>query len=209
MPAVFTAMDRQQRAYFHGRMTRDVAPTLRKGTLDTRDRPVRSEPLYIAGSTTIVFRGAIDAVVDFTDGRHGLIDFKTVQPAHASLDRYALQLHAYAWALERPAPPTEAMPSVDDLGLLCFSPGSLRLVGARTLAMDLQATWVPVTRDDEWFRALLVRLVRDLERPEPPQVDGCAWCVHLPSVGRRPPAGEESSAYEIATSDAVLEVLRR
>ena len=64
-------------------------------------------------------------MVSFDDGTYGVMDFKTSNPSSESAELYSRQLHAYAYALEHPAPGKLALSPVTKLGLLYFYPDSI------------------------------------------------------------------------------------
>jgi len=53
---------------------------------------------------------------------YGVIDFKASNPSTDSARMYSRQLHAYAYALEHPAPGKLSLSPVTKLGLLYFYP---------------------------------------------------------------------------------------
>ena len=174
-PGVFSAIDRAMKDALIGRRAEALGLGAPAGLIGSPDRWVRSDPIKVAGgSTSVVFGGRLDALVAYDDGSDGVVDFKTSLPGQAHVPLYGRQLHAYTWALERPA---SGQPSeVRALGLLCFTPGRF-VIGRSGAALRGALRWVEVPRDDVAFERFLAGVVRTLEAPEPPApAVGCGWC---------------------------------
>jgi hypothetical protein len=180
-PKVFGAIDRAMKDYYLGERAEELAAGAPAGVIGSPDRWVKSAPINVPGRTQpIVLRGRLDALVAADDGSSGVVDFKTALPRDTHVPLYGRQLHAYAWALERPAGgrPVE----VSSLGLLCFAPDEFESSGSRAgLFGDLK--WVDVSRDDQGFTAFLVEVADVLALSEAPSpAPGCPWCAHEPSA---------------------------
>lgn len=177
MPAVFTRLDRIQRAYFDGKDTSLISPTLPPGRLDCSDLRVLSNPITV-GASSLRIRGALDGLITFNDGTHGVVDFKTSSPKEANHTRYSNQLHAYATALEHAEWRHQHSPKVTHLGLLCFDPVELR-GPTPSWIYDIDVTWIPIPRDDPQFNDTLTQVGNLLAQPKPPEpTAGCQWCTH-------------------------------
>jgi hypothetical protein len=176
MPGVFTRMDAAQREYFDGRDVRDIDPALPPGHLLCRGLKIMSEPIAVEGTASRVrFRGEMDALGVLDEGGFVAIDFKTAAHRETGVP-YELQLHAYAWGLERAEWPVPVRAPVDHLGLLYFDPN--RLEGEPyDLSFGIERTWKPIDRDDDWFAEFLSSMCELLDAPQPPLAHpSCGFC---------------------------------
>ena len=110
---------------------------------------------------------------------YGVIDFKTTRPSHRHVPFYSRQLHAYAYALEHPAPGKLSLAPVTALGLLCFEPSAIEPLGGGRLAFEGGVTWLPCPKDYARFLAFLDEVLAVLDLPEPPAGSPhCVWCKY-------------------------------
>jgi len=186
MPKIFLRIDAAMKAYFTGKATAEVTSVLPPGTIDCKERWVRSARISRAGrSSTCFINGRSDAVVRFDDGSHGVIDFKTseIREEHAGL--YGRQLHAYAYALEHPAQGRPALSRVTRLGLLCVEPSDMARTPEGLYCYRGEAAWIECPRNEAAFLEFIGEVLAVLERPEPPPAaEGCQWCDYR-DVARR------------------------
>lgn len=178
LPAVFNLFDRRQKDYFLGKPTTDLSRDLPAGLVLRSDVAVRSTPIPVPRrSVSIEFRGTLDALLAFPDGSSGVVDLKTAQVSPKLADFYAPQLHAYALALENPAPGWPCETRVNTLGLVCCEPGEILRLPDGRLAYGVQPTWIPIPRDDQAFFTLLMLVGEILEWTELPKPrSSCRWC---------------------------------
>jgi hypothetical protein len=177
MPKIFTNIDSLMKVRLNGRRTEDLAPGMPPGALDFGEKWVESTPIRVPGSSiTVALRGRLDIAVRLDDGTHGVVDFKTAERRAAHVPLYGRQLHAYAWALERPASGRFRLDAVRTLGLLVFEPDTFsNQVGSGSLTGRL--TWIDVPRNDGAFTEFLGQVVSVLDRQTPPLPnEDCAWC---------------------------------
>jgi hypothetical protein len=177
MPRIFTVIDSRMKDFYAGMRTERMSPGLPPGVVEHGEKWVECRPISIAGrESTCYVKGKFDTVVRFDDGSYGVIDFKTSEQKPDSLRKYARQLHAYARALEDPAPGKLALSPVSRLGLLVFEPAVYAQTGT---AVDLSGSvaWVEIPRDDGGFMTFLGRVLDLLDQPEPPPANPkCEWC---------------------------------
>ena len=177
MPKIFMNIDSLMKARLNGRRTEDVAAGMPPGRLDFGDKWVESTPIRVPGSSTAVaLRGRLDIAASLDDGTHGVVDFKTAARRAEHVPLYGRQLHAYAWALERPAAGKFRLSPVRALGLLVFEPHAFSdQAGFGSLTGRL--AWIDVPRNDGDFMEFLKQVVSVLDRPEPPlPSEDCTWC---------------------------------
>ena len=178
MAAIYNRIDRGIKLYFRGRFAREVHPGLPEGVIEFDDRWVESAPITArAGGHGCYFRGKFDSVIRFADGGHAVIDFKTSEPRPEHVSFYGRQLHAYAYALEHPAPGALALGPITRLGLVCVEPDTLDLAPDGRMAFLAKATWLEIPRDDAAFAAFVEEALAVLSGEEPPPGDPrCGWC---------------------------------
>jgi len=178
MPKIFLRIDAAMKTYFAGKTTAEVTSLLPSGAMDCEERWVRSSSISRPGRSSSCFiNGKSDAVVRFDDGSHGVIDFKTSEINQKHVGLYGRQLHAYAYALEHPAPGRPALSPVSRLGLLCVEPRDMMKTPEGDYAYRGRAEWIECPRDESAFLHFIGEVLAVLEMPGPPLAgDGCEWC---------------------------------
>lgn len=181
-PGVFNRYHELIQNYFTGRCPSLLHPSLPKGQCLSRETWVQSVPLTIGGTPAPVYiKGRVDHLMRFDDGTWGLIDYKTTEADQRKARKYARQLHAYAWALERAAEGEVQLEPITRMGLLCLDPAAVTdyVRGERAVA-ELRPVWVEVERDDEKFEQFLGRVVQCIARETPPRPSsGCSCCTYF------------------------------
>jgi hypothetical protein len=185
MPAIFNQIDAKMKACYLNSRTDAISPELPRGVIAFDERWVESSPIALPGrESAVVLRGKFDAAARFDDDTFGLLDFKTSSPRPESLQRYSRQLHAYALAVENPAPRAFALGTVSKLGLLVFEPD--RFVQRHGKADGIDGYfggalhWIDIPRNDAAFLQFLDRVVAVLEQPAPPAPShACGYCAYL------------------------------
>ncbi len=180
MPAIFGKIGRLMDGFFRGRDVAEIAPALPPGTFELGEKQVQSAPLALPGtSSRAVISGRFDSVVRFADGGYGVIDFKTSAVKPENLIKYARQLHAYALALEQPAPGRPRLAPVTHLGLFVVEPSGMRRDAAGGYVLETTPLWLPVAREDAAFLEFLAGITAVLDRPEPPPpAPECVYCAY-------------------------------
>ncbi|MFZ9780062.1 MAG: PD-(D/E)XK nuclease family protein [Ilumatobacteraceae bacterium] len=203
-PKVFGALDNAQKEFFVGRSVKEVSRSLPAGVIE-RGRRVKSEAIAVDGTDYCVqFSGDTDTILRFSRAGVGVCDFKTSAPSDEAAALYGRQLHAYAFALERPANEVSRLAPVSRMGLICFPPLDMielpaakpkakpaarsaatparrtRAASARSranYAYRTEAVWVEVERDDDAYMTFLAEVVRLIIRKTMPQSSpNCGWC---------------------------------
>jgi len=106
-------------------------------------------------------------------------DFKVAAADEQKTFMYARQLHAYAHALENPAPDALRLQPVTRLGLLYFEPDDCAYIGEGRQAISGQLTWIEIPKDELGFMKLLGEVVSLLDGPLPDPAEKCPWCDYL------------------------------
>lgn len=179
-PSIFGTIDRLLKEHFHGKSTEYLDPSIPPGVVRYREKWVESAPLSFHGHSRQVFiRGKFDTVIAFEDGSFGIVDFKTSVPSSKHIPFYSRQLHAYAIALEQPAPKKLALYPVSKLGLLAVTPDAMNRTASGQIAYLGKVTWMEIPRNDEVFIGFLEEVLTLLEQPEPPEASpNCGYCLY-------------------------------
>lgn len=177
-PSIFSKIDAAMKDRFASGEWHSIGPSQPSFKIAHDEQMIRSTPIILPDrDVRIVLRGKFDSVLTFSDSRTVVCDFKTapVRPEH--LDKYWVQLHAYAYALENPALGSLSVPKVDGLGLAVFDPGVFEHDANNGAALSGALQWIDITRDDDRFTAFLDEVAAVLEQPDAPEADGtCQYC---------------------------------
>lgn len=184
-PGIFSKIDGRMKEHFEGQPTSAFGAAIPPGVFAHFGKKVESRTLNPRGEARGCFvRGSFDTVIAFDDGTFGVVDFKTSSPKSATVSLYARQLHAYAWALERPAPGALRLAPVSRLGLLVFEPDLFARHEEGRARLDGSLTWIEIPRDDAAFERFLGDVLQVLALDEPPApTPACAWCAFRERVG--------------------------
>jgi hypothetical protein len=184
-PGIFSKIAALEKAFFDGKHTESLTAQLPPGRVTYGEKWVRSAPISFSGlSSSCFISGRFDNVVQFDDGAFAVIDFKTAETKAEHVDRYSRQLHAYAYALEHPAPGALSLSPVTRLGLLCLEPNSMFASDAE-FGFRCAASWIECPRDDGAFLAFLEEVLSILGSPDPPGGSpSCPFCQYRDTARR-------------------------
>ncbi len=179
-PSIFGAIDRLMKAHYAGRPTSDIHPSLAPGNIRVSEQWIESLPISMPGHyLTCFLRGKFDALIDFDNGSHGVIDFKTSEPKPSQVPFYSRQLHAYAYALEHPAPGKLGLSPISCLGLLVEAPHATLLATTNEINFHFATTWLEVPFYEDGFLYFIDQVLTMLEQPEPPAPgEKCEYCAY-------------------------------
>ena len=177
-PKIFTRIDRLMQAYFEGKSTAEISPDLPEGVVKFGDKWVKSQPIERPNHDSSCFiLGKFDTVMEFTDSTFGVVDFKTTEPTPKHVPFYSRQLHAYAYALEHPAPRRLKLSPITKLGLLCVEPTAIDRYRDDQVAYIGDVSWLEIPKDEGEFLEFIDQILSVLERSEPPQPGpNCGYC---------------------------------
>jgi hypothetical protein len=178
LPGVFSTIAALQKNYYSGRRTEEFCPQLPPGTITYGEQRVCSAPIAFKGlASTCHLAGRFDIVASLDNGSYAVLDFKTGNISEDKAAMYGRQLHAYALALETPAPGELQLAPVTRLGLLYFTPDQCEYIGGSRQALHGPVTWLEVERDDSLFRSFLGDVVSLLDGPmSAADAGACDWC---------------------------------
>lgn len=181
MAKMFNQIDGLQKRFFQGKRTSDISPILPPGSINISEKFVKSVPIWVPGHMSACYiAGKFDTGMAF-DNRtfgYGVVDFKTSSAKDDHVPLYTRQLHAYAYALEHPAPGSLHLSPVSTLGLLCVEHVDMLRLGGH-YAYRAVPTWIDCPRDDGAFFAFLSEVLTLLESPAPPEASpSCEFCQY-------------------------------
>jgi hypothetical protein len=164
--------------YFEGRSTSEISPNLPRGVVKFGDKWVKSQPIDLPNhDSSCYIVGKFDTVVEFADSTYAVVDFKTTQPTPQHVPFYSPQLHAYAYALEHPAPRRFKLSPVTTLGLLCVEPTAMDLYRDDQVAYIGEMSWLEVPKDEPGFLDFIDQIMVVLGGSEPPPPGPeCGYC---------------------------------
>jgi hypothetical protein len=129
-PSIFSKIDSLMKDYFTGRSPQEFSPALPPGVISFSGLSLHSQPVRLPGHASAChFAGRLDSMLQFADGTYGVVDFKTTSPKPSHVEFYGRQLHAYAYALENPAPGKQQLQPVVRLGLFAMDLDGLERAG--------------------------------------------------------------------------------
>lgn len=178
LPSVFSKIAGLLKDYYDGKHTEELHAGLPPGVVNYGERYVKSEPIQLADhSATCFISGRFDIVVKFEDETYGVIDFKTGHPNEQYHALYGRQLHAYAYALEHPAPGALSLFPVSKIGLLYFYPSKISQPSVGWLSYDAEIHWIEISKDEQEFLDFVGEVLGVLESAELPHLSlDCPWC---------------------------------
>jgi len=179
-PKIFGVIDSAMKEYFEGKEISAIVPELPRGIVQAGEKKVESTPIEVPGHDGKCYiYGNFDTVVKFEAGGWGVIDFKTSETKPEKARLYSAQLHAYAYALENPAPGKPRLAPVTRLGLLCVEPFAMDRSPDNLYLYQTRPAWIEIKRDDESFMKLLGEVLDVLSLKEPPKSgDRCPYCAY-------------------------------
>jgi hypothetical protein len=179
-PSIFGAIDRLMKAQFAGHPATDLDASLPPGIVTVTEQWIESLPVILPGHTRPFFlRGKLDAIIDFNDHSYGVVDFKTSEPKPEQIPFYSRQLHAYAYALEHPAPGRLSRSPISKLGLYVETPHATLTSTTSEISFHFRSTWMEVPYLESGFLSFLDQVISLLELPEPPPAsEKCTYCQY-------------------------------
>jgi hypothetical protein len=184
LPSIFSKIAGLLKDHYDGKHTSELHGDLPPGIITHGEKWVRSEPIKLPNhESTCYINGRFDIVASFDDGSYGVIDFKTSNPSTDSSRMYSRQLHAYAYALDHPAPGKLALSPVTKLGLLYFYPDNINQQSIDRLNYGAEIVWKEVEKDEQAFLSFIDEVLSVLELPKPPECSSdCQWCGYISKI---------------------------
>ena len=179
-PRIFGIIDTLMNTYFQGKTSDELSPDLPEGVFKYGEKWVVSQPIVLPNHTSQCFiLGRFDTVVAFSDGTYAVVDFKTTEPKPGHIPFYSRQLHAYAYALEHPAPGKFALSPITKLGLFCVEPTAIDRYKDGRIAYIGEVSWLEIPKDETQFLDFIGEVLTVLEQTEPPPPGPrCGYCQY-------------------------------
>ena len=183
LPSIFSKIAGLLKDYYDGKPNSELHADIPSGVVSLGEKYVRSDIIQLPNhEDTCYINGRFDIVLSFDDGSYGVIDFKTSKPSSESSGLYSRQLHAYAYALEHPAPGKLSLSPVKKLGLLYFYPDNVNQQSVDRLNYGAEIVWIEIQKDEQSFLNFLDEVLSVLELPEAPDCSpSCQWCKYIES----------------------------
>jgi len=184
LPSIFSQIAGLLKNHYDGKPTSELHDDLPSGIVSHGEKWVRSQTIQLPNhEATCYINGRFDIVISFDDGTYGVIDFKTSKPSEDSARMYSRQLHAYAYALEHPAPGKLALSPVTKLGLLYFYPDNINQQSIGRLNYGAEIVWVEVEKNQQGFLRFIDEVLSVLELPKAPDHSPkCQWCEYSKKI---------------------------
>jgi len=189
LPSIFSRIANLLKDYYDGKRTSELHNLLPPGIISHGEQYVKSTPIHSANrQNSCYINGRFDIVVSFDDGTYGVIDFKTGSPKEESTSLYSRQLHAYAYALEHPAPGALRLAPVTKLGLLYFYPSGISQTNNETLSYTTDITLIEINKDEQGFLQFMDEVLGIVEAPQAPELSRkCPWCGYIGKLSNSVP----------------------
>lgn len=176
-PPIVSKIGSLQKEYYSGKRTEAINPGLPPGEIIYGEKQIRSRTIELIGlSSTCFINGRFDIIAKLDDGSYAVLDFKTGNPSEDKSGIYARQLHAYAIALENPAPGALNLTPVSKLGLVYFTPDSCEKSGDNRQNLTGSIQWIEIERNDQGFINFIKEVIGILDGPLPDPHPDCKWC---------------------------------
>lgn len=180
MASIFIKIDNEMKNCFDGKRIEEMVSGFPAGIVKHGEKWVESRPIVLPNEPNTCFiRGKFDTIVKFDDGSYGVVDFKTSHRKSEHMPLYARQLHAYAYALENPAPRKFSVSPVSKLGLLVYEPDNFAVRETDKALLAGGITWIEIQRNDKEFFDFLKEVMALLRMPSPPPANhDCQYCKY-------------------------------
>lgn len=186
-PKVFSRIDSLMKHLFADKPTSALSPDLPPGRVGAQGKWINSAPIAFNGlDASCYLKGAFDSVLDFDDGTHAVIDFKTSSPSPAHVSFYGSQLSAYAFALEHPSENGLRISPISKLGLLYLDPVDIvHGEDHKRITYGGEVTWRELPKDEVAFLTFMRGVLTLLSQPEPPSApETCEFCAYREEARR-------------------------
>lgn len=178
MPSIFTKIAGIEKRFFDNKHTSYLSEKLPPGKVIYGEKYVKSISIAHSKTKTVgIISGRFDNVVRFEDGTYGVVDFKTSGVKEDNITKYSRQLHAYAYALENPAPGALSLSPITRLGLLCLEPHDLSKEDENKYHLHCKPVWIECEKDEKSFLDFIDQVLSILSLKNPPEPSqSCAYC---------------------------------
>ena len=161
-----------------GKTSAELNTTMPEGKVFKLAGWVVSKPIIVDGvETPYAIRGKYDLLMEHPDGTFGIVDCKFQASPSDKSKFYAVQLEAYAFALENPA--KDAPIKISTAGLLVWSPVKVRGNSSGNFGLELSSNWFPTDRSPELINSRLADFIKMISGPVPQAKANCDQCKYI------------------------------
>lgn len=134
---------------------------------------------------SIKIRGKIDAALEYTDGSHAIVDFKTSEINEKFLAKYKNQLFAYSYSVLNPENSTKfSLNNLKNTGLLVFEPDEFHIDYNDRAGLKGNFKWHEFELQlDEFEKFIKEELIPFLSGPEPEPLESDNCWAYLKQFG--------------------------
>ena len=199
---LYSVLAAKEENFLHGKNTTEVVPELGDGTFRWRGETIMSAPVTGLDTPHEVFvGGSFDNVAQLVDGTVAVVDCKTTAgKTEGSINKYLLQLNAYAYAIENPAdhdfvnrahqdlksgqgigyfqkPTWSERKTVSRIGVKVFSFAGGFGGGGEDYSVSMKGVFQEGSKDYDALRKRCQWLVDVITRDHPPMSEAsCSYC---------------------------------
>lgn len=171
-PSIFNHMSGLLQQDLVGRNTSELNAGLPEGTFTQQEGYMKSAAIPPSQKTYI--SGRFDLMTEFSDGTHGVIDMKMIDPKEDAMAKFDRQLHAYKFALENPLEGGNSV-EISKLGLMVYKPEKISLHKGYVYYRG-KPVWYEIKINMDGFFSFISEVETLLEGPVPDPTAACAWC---------------------------------
>ena len=181
MPKIFTIIDSLIKKKYIGENLYRIDKNLPNAKLiSSNDQWVVSKPIINENypDFCVKIRGKIDAALEYDDGTHSVVDFKTSEINEIYLEKYKNQLSAYSYAVSNPENSRAfSLSNLKNTGLLVFEPDEFHIDYNGRAGLKGNFKWVEFELDLNKFEQFIMNdLIPYLAGPEPqPEESDNCW----------------------------------
>lgn len=187
MPKIFNIIDTSIKTKYIGENLNRINKNLPDAKLTGKDSWVASKAIVNENfpDLSIKIRGKIDAVLEYADGSHAIIDFKTSEINEKFLNKYKNQLYAYSYSVLNPENSSKfSLSNLKNTGLLVFEPEEFHIDYNDRAGLKGNFKWHEFElKLDEFENFIVNELIPFLAGPEPEPSESDNYWTYLKQFG--------------------------
>jgi hypothetical protein len=188
LPKIFNIIDSSIKNKFIGENLSRIDKNLPNAKLiDSNDKWVVSKSIVNEEypDICIKIRGKIDAALEYEDGSHAVVDFKTSEIHANYLQKYKNQLFAYCYGISNPENSKAfSLNNISKTGLLIFEPDDFHIDYNGRAGIKGNFKWLEFELDLNYFENFIRKeLVPLLAGPEPKPEENDNYWAYLKQFG--------------------------
>ena len=188
LPKIFNIIDATIKVKYIGENLYRINKNLPDAKLiDSNGKWVISKPIINQNypDLEIKIRGKIDAALEYQDGSHAVVDFKTSEINEKYLEMYKNQLFAYSYAITNPENSNVLhLNNVTKAGLLVFEPNEFHIDYNDKAGIKGSFKWIEFKLDLDGFESFIKNeLIPLLAGKEPKPEESDNYWLYLKQFG--------------------------